>query len=111
MASMAMQKLKDQVLGLPEQERAELVDDVIASLDGLADTGVEEAWAEEIVRRVSELESGTVQAAEAVSIRSRLPDWRRGDCDRSCCTPSKTSWLLACSYGHLTSQYGFDRNG
>jgi hypothetical protein len=27
MASMAMQKLKDQVLGLPEQERAELVDD------------------------------------------------------------------------------------
>jgi hypothetical protein len=34
MASAAMQQLKAQVLKLPEEERAELVHDVIASLDG-----------------------------------------------------------------------------
>ena len=78
MASMAMQKLKDQVLGLPEQERAELVHDVIASLDGLADTGVEEAWAEEIVRRVGELESGTVQAVDAEEVMCRVANRLRG---------------------------------
>lgn len=72
MASTAMKQLKQQVLGLPEQERAELMHDVIASLDGAGDDGVEEAWAEDITRRVREIETGAVQTVDAAEVMRRI---------------------------------------
>jgi putative addiction module component (TIGR02574 family) len=63
-------------LNLEREDRARLASDLIASLDGDGDIGVEAAWAAEIERRVQEVESGSVklvpwseveaQAAEAI---------------------------------------------
>jgi putative addiction module component (TIGR02574 family) len=72
MASAAMKQLKEQVLKLPEDERAELVYDVIASLDGPGDEGVEEAWAEEITRRIHEIRAGTVETVDAADVMERI---------------------------------------
>ncbi|MFS8067514.1 MAG: addiction module protein, partial [Byssovorax sp.] len=46
------QALHAAALALPEEERAELALDLIDSLDGPADEGVEEAWADEVDARV-----------------------------------------------------------
>ena len=72
MGDAGLQRLKDEVLGLPERERAELVHDVIASLDGLPDQDVEEVWAEEITRRFLEVEAGTVQTVDAGEVLHRI---------------------------------------
>lgn len=78
MASTAMKQLKEQVLRLPEDERAELMHDVIASLDGPADDGVEEAWAEEIARRIEEIRAGSVQMVDAAEVMERIAARVRG---------------------------------
>jgi len=78
MESAAMKQLKEQVLGLPEDERAEFLHDVIASLDGPADVGVEEAWAEEITRRIQEIKAGSVQMVEAADLMERISARVRG---------------------------------
>jgi len=44
-------RLLDDALHLPEDERADLAYEIIASLDGESDADVEKAWAEEIERR------------------------------------------------------------
>jgi putative addiction module component (TIGR02574 family) len=44
----------DEALKLPRGERADVVRDIIASLDGPADEGVEEAWIAEAERRQRE---------------------------------------------------------
>ena len=78
MAGMRLKELKDQVLKLPERERAELVHDVIASLDGDADGNVEEAWANEILQRVRDLKSGAVQTVSSTEAMERIAARLRG---------------------------------
>jgi putative addiction module component (TIGR02574 family) len=52
----------EKALALSTQERGLLIDHLIESLDeGLAEEGVEEAWAEEIKRRVEEIRSGKIK--------------------------------------------------
>jgi putative addiction module component (TIGR02574 family) len=72
MASRTLKHLKEQVLKLPEEERAELVYDVIASLDGDAEGDVEESWADEIVLRIHQLRSGAVQTVSATEAMERI---------------------------------------
>jgi putative addiction module component (TIGR02574 family) len=50
--------VRDEALKLPEQERARLASDLLASLDGEADDGVEAAWAAEVEKRKGEVERG-----------------------------------------------------
>ena len=50
--------VRDEALKLPEQERARLASDLLASLDGEAEDGVEAAWAVEVERRKGEVERG-----------------------------------------------------
>jgi putative addiction module component (TIGR02574 family) len=59
-------------LGLPENERADLIGALIDSLDSEVETGVEEAWRVEIERRSAELESGAVQSIPWNVVRQRL---------------------------------------
>jgi putative addiction module component (TIGR02574 family) len=72
------EQLKSQLAELDEKDRAELAHFLIRSLDGEADidTGVDDAWEEEILRRHAEIESGAVEAIPAdevfASIRARL---------------------------------------
>jgi putative addiction module component (TIGR02574 family) len=55
------QDVLDQALGLPEEDRAELADRLLASLDEEPDPEVEEAWRQEVARRLEELRSGAVK--------------------------------------------------
>src|SRR5271169_1816165 len=64
MAEMTPQvsEVLEKALALSTQERGLLIDHLIESLDeGPAEEGVEEAWDEEIKRRVDEIRSGKVK--------------------------------------------------
>jgi len=50
----------DQALQMPEEERAEIAQKLLASLEESPDIDVEEAWQEEVARRIRDLESGVV---------------------------------------------------
>ncbi|MBI4662084.1 MAG: addiction module protein [Verrucomicrobia bacterium] len=75
------EKLADQALALPLQERALLAHKLIASLDSENDPDAETQWLEVIDRRSREIDEGTVRsqpAEEAVrDIRAKLHASRR----------------------------------
>lgn len=75
------QALHEAALALPEEQRADLVIDLIDSLDGPADEGVEEAWAHEIDARVTAWRAGQAEVipfeAAVTAARERLKA-RRG---------------------------------
>ena len=58
--SMTAEKVAE-VLALPEQDRAYLVQQLIASLHGAVDAGAEAEWTEVIDRRSREIGEGQVQ--------------------------------------------------
>ena len=57
--SSSVEVLEAEVLQLPVAERARLVERLIASLD--TDPEIEEAWAAEVERRQTQLESGAAK--------------------------------------------------
>lgn len=61
-----------QALELPAEARAALADSLWDSLDQETDANVEQAWLEEIRRRVAELDSGAVRAIPWSEARARL---------------------------------------
>ena len=65
-------ELKEKAAQLSEAERAELALALIESLDGPAETGVEEAWRVEIERRVAQVERGEVQLIPGDEVFERL---------------------------------------
>lgn len=52
MTTLELETLRNAAMTLPEQERAALTKDLVASLDGPTDEGVAEAWDREIRRRI-----------------------------------------------------------
>ena len=75
-----MSQLKPQVsevlekaLALPVQDRGLIIDRLIESLDNEpAEEGVEEAWSEEIKRRVDDIKSGRVEMIPGEEVHRRL---------------------------------------
>ena len=66
--STRLEALEAEVMKLSAEERAHLVDRLLASLT--EDAAVEGAWAAEVERRIAEIESGrgqVVPAADAIS--------------------------------------------
>lgn len=57
---------------LDEGDRATLAGLLLESLDQPPDPGVEAAWAEEVERRVKELEEGKVKAVPWEEVKKRL---------------------------------------
>lgn len=57
---------------LSENERADLAALLLESLEGEPDEGVEAAWAEEIERRVRQIDSGEVQTIPWEEVRAKL---------------------------------------
>jgi len=49
--------LPQKVLSLSEEERAELASSLLDSLDATVDKGAENAWGEEIARRIADIDS------------------------------------------------------
>ena len=63
---------------LPEEDRATLAGLLIESLESEYETGVDEAWAAEIERRIAELESGRVKSIPWEEVRAKLLGRRGG---------------------------------
>ncbi|KPQ22225.1 addiction module protein [Halomonas sp. HL-93] len=59
-----LETITSEAMTLSERERAKLAHDLVASLDGMAEISVSEAWDEEICRRVNNLESGKTKSLE-----------------------------------------------
>ena len=59
-------------LRLNVDARAELAAELLASLDGPADPDAAEAWAAEIERRVTAIESGTVKLEPWDEVKQRI---------------------------------------
>jgi putative addiction module component (TIGR02574 family) len=75
MAQMTPQvsEVLEKALTLSAQDRGLLIDRLIESLDeGPAEEGVEEAWGEEIKRRVDDIRSGKTKMIPSDEVRRRL---------------------------------------
>ncbi len=72
MASAALEQLRVKALELSETERAELAHELVASVDGDAEAGVEQAWEAEILRRLDDVERGTAQILSRDEFRRRI---------------------------------------
>lgn len=62
----------DQALQLSDYERAEIAQELIASLDGPPDHDVEQAWADEIARRLDEVDRGEAVLEDWETVRDRI---------------------------------------
>jgi putative addiction module component (TIGR02574 family) len=75
MAEMTPQvsEVLEKALALSTQERGLLIDHLIESLDdGPPEEGVDEAWDEEIKRRVDDIRSGKAEMIPGQEVRRRL---------------------------------------
>lgn len=72
MRTEALNKLRSEALSLPEAERAELARDLVKSLDAPPDSGVGDAWDQEIARRLAEIDSGTAKLIDRDEFRKRM---------------------------------------
>ena len=68
----ATERLLTEALNLPETERAELAARLIESLEAQADDDVDAAWAAEIERRCSALDSGEAVTSDWSEVRRRI---------------------------------------
>jgi putative addiction module component (TIGR02574 family) len=59
-------------LRLDDEARAELAAELLASLDGPADSDAERAWDAEIERRIAAIEAGTIPLEPWEQVRRRI---------------------------------------
>jgi len=69
--SVTAKHLYEQALDLEADERVELAGWLLSSLDA-EDEGADDAWREEIARRIAEIDSGAVQAVSWGEAREQL---------------------------------------
>lgn len=69
---MDREQLLTLALELPPEQRAELAGRLIESLDPLPEEDVQEAWSEEIRRRLESLHSGTATTISFAESRRRV---------------------------------------
>ena len=67
-----VKRVLSEALALPPDERADVAVTLLESLEEPEDEGVEQAWAEEIRRRIQEVESGAVQTIPWSEARLRF---------------------------------------
>ncbi len=66
------QVVLEEALKLTACERAEMAEQLIASLDEEPDSDVEQAWQEEVQRRLQQIECGEVKAIPWEEVQRRL---------------------------------------
>ena len=64
MGNATLERLRSEVLALPEPERAELAHELVKSLDAPSDSDAADAWHSEILRRLLEIEAGTARLVD-----------------------------------------------
>lgn len=72
MGSPTLEKVRTEALNLSESDRAELAHNLVASLDGPPEQDVEKAWDAEILRRLSEVDSGTATLIDRQEFSRRM---------------------------------------
>jgi len=65
-------KILEEALKLPVEARAALAGSLLESLDEVVDENVEAAWADEIARRVDELNTGKAKTVPWTQARRRI---------------------------------------
>ena len=66
------QKVLEEARGLPVAERARIVAELLAGLEGEPDVGAEQQWALEIERRAQAVAAGEASAGEADEVLDDL---------------------------------------
>jgi len=61
-----------QAMGLADAERAEIAGALLESLEPSLDTGVDEAWREEVRRRLEQLDAGSAELIPWEEVREQL---------------------------------------
>ncbi|HOT82072.1 MAG TPA: addiction module protein [Candidatus Defluviicoccus seviourii] len=72
MAETDLSRLRAAALALPEAGRAALAHALVMSLDAPADIGVAQAWDEELLRRLNEIDSGAAKLIDRDQLRRRM---------------------------------------
>lgn len=68
---MKLKQIEDEALHLSEDERAELAQKLLLSLDVPSENEIAEGWLVEARRRARELDEGTVQPVPAEEVRRK----------------------------------------
>ena len=66
---MNLETIRREALSLPVQERAQLAEQLLSSLDSLSESEIEQLWFQEAARRAAELDQGLVQRIPADVVR------------------------------------------
>ena len=103
MSSTTLQRALGLALKLPENERAALVHDLIASLDGPADAGAQQAWEAEITKRLAELKTGNARTVDAGEALRRIDAAALEAVEAG---PGRLSGQLACEQDRRTHHNG-----
>lgn len=64
--------LLEEVLSLPEHDRAEIATRLLESLDPKAQQDVDKAWVAEIERRCAAVDAGTMGTSDWKDVRARI---------------------------------------
>ena len=62
---MNIETICHEALLLPPQERAQLAEQLLSSLDALSETEIEQLWFQEAARRATEMDQGLVERIPA----------------------------------------------
>ena len=74
----ATKKVLAAALELPEKEKIQVVEELLAAIDGETDPDATRAWEEEIARRTLEIERGEVKPVPWSVVKERLVERVRG---------------------------------
>ena len=66
---MNLETIRREALSLPVQERAQLAEQLLSSLDSLSEAEIEQLWFQEAAHRAAELDQGLVQRISADVVR------------------------------------------
>lgn len=72
MARSSLEKVRVEALNLSEPDRAELAQQLVASLDGPPDSDVEKSWDAEILRRLAQIDAGTARLIDREEFSRRM---------------------------------------
>ncbi len=74
----ATKKILDAALKLPEKEKIQVIDELLAGIEGEPDPDAETAWADEIARRTHEITQGTVKPVPWSEVKRLAAERLRG---------------------------------
>ena len=70
--SRSVDELFREAIELPESERTQLAGLLLETIDGEPDEAIEDAWDEEVERRVRQLDAGEVKTIPWEEVRAKL---------------------------------------